>query len=167
MECSEAERLLGAFVDGELERIQHLDVETHVADCSTCNKATDAAIKLRQSIHMYKPVYKTPPELKATIRAVLRKESESEREWLIKRRRPLLYAAAVLVVCLLCVSAWMAASPPQRSRADRPGDLGSFTFASLRSPSRRHIPGSTHRQTLVHWKARLFSPNSGSSRHRL
>jgi anti-sigma factor RsiW len=85
-------------------------METHVAGCSTCNKAADAAIKFRRSIHMYKPVYKAPPELKATIRAVLRKESKSECEWFIERRRPLFYAAVVVVLSLLCVSVWMAAS---------------------------------------------------------
>ena len=110
MDCNETKWLLDAYVDGELERTRQHDVETHLAGCSTCTKAVEATINFRHSVRMNMPVYKAPPELKATIRAALRKESQSETERLSELRWPLLYAAAVLLVCLLCVSAWMAAS---------------------------------------------------------
>jgi anti-sigma factor RsiW len=110
MDCNETKWLLDAYVDGELERTRQHDVETHLAGCSTCTKAVEATINFRHSVRMNMPVYKAPPELKATIRAALRKVSESEPEWISELRRPLLYAAAVLVVCLFCVWAWMASS---------------------------------------------------------
>jgi anti-sigma factor RsiW len=112
MDCNETNWLLDAYVDSELELTRQLDVEAHLAGCSTCTKAAEATINFRHSIRMTIPVYKAPPELKATIRAVLRKVSESEPEWIwiSELRRPLLYAAAVLVVCLFCVWAWMATS---------------------------------------------------------
>ena len=103
MDCNETKWLLDAYVDGELERTRQLDMETHLAGCSTCTKAVEATINFRHSVRMNMPVYKAPPELKATIRAALRKVSESEPEWISELRRPLLYAAAVLVVCLFCV----------------------------------------------------------------
>jgi anti-sigma factor RsiW len=76
----------------------------------TCPTVHPSHKPIPYSVHMNMPVYKAPPELKATIRAALRKESQSETERLSELRWPLLYAAAVLLVCLLCVSAWMAAS---------------------------------------------------------
>jgi anti-sigma factor RsiW len=84
-------------------------VDAHLTGCSTYKKRVEAAIKFHNSVHMNMPVYKATPELKATIRAELRKVSEFETEKIFHLRRPLLCAAAVLVFCLLCVSAWLVA----------------------------------------------------------
>jgi anti-sigma factor RsiW len=110
MDCSEIKWLLDPYIDGELEPPRQLEVETHLAGCPTCKKKAETAIKFSYSVHVNMPVYKAPPELRATIQAALRKVSQSETEWISELRRPLLYAAAVLVVCLLCISAWIATS---------------------------------------------------------
>jgi anti-sigma factor RsiW len=110
MDCNETNWLLDAYVDSELELTRQLDVEAHLAACSPCKKAAEAAINFRHSVCMNMPVYKAPPELKATIRAALRKVSKSKIKWISDLRRVLLYAAAVLLVPLLCVWAWMATS---------------------------------------------------------
>jgi anti-sigma factor RsiW len=110
MDCNEARWLLDAYVDGEIELTRQLDVEAHVAGCTSCKKAVEAAIKFRHSIQMNAPVYRAPPELKAKVRAELRKVSKSETGWISELRRPLLYAAAVLLVCLLSIAAWIATS---------------------------------------------------------
>ena len=167
MDCNEVRRLLDTYVDGEIELTRQLDMEAHLAGCTACKKAAEAATKFRHSIHMNMPVYKAPPELKAKVRAVLRKVSKSETGWISELRRPLLYAAAVLMVCILCVAAWIATSQDKETSADRSGNLESFTLAPRRSSARRHSLGSTCRKVLVHWEARLFSPGSGSIRGRL
>jgi anti-sigma factor RsiW len=77
MDCNETQRLLDPYVDGELELTRQLDMEAHVAACSTCKNAAKAAINFRYSIRVNMPVYKAPPELKRKIRAALRKESGS------------------------------------------------------------------------------------------
>ena len=110
MDCNEARRLLEAYVDGEMELTRQLDLEAHLAGCTACKKAAETATKFRNAIHMNMPVYKAPPELKAKVQAVLRKESKSETGWISAIRRPLLCAAAVLVVCVLSVAAWMTTS---------------------------------------------------------
>jgi anti-sigma factor RsiW len=110
MDCNETRRLLDAYVDGEMELTRQLDLEAHLASCTACKKAAEAATKFRSSIQMNMPVYKAPPELKVKVQAELRKVSKSETGWISEFRRPLLCAAAVLVVCLLSVAAWMAAS---------------------------------------------------------
>jgi anti-sigma factor RsiW len=77
MDCHETKRLLDAYTDDELELTRMLDVEAHLAACSACNKAAGAAINFRYSVRMNTPRYKAPPELKATIRMALRKESKA------------------------------------------------------------------------------------------
>jgi anti-sigma factor RsiW len=110
MECNEARRLLEAHVDGELELTGQLDLETHLAGCTECKKAAETATKFRNAMHMNLPMYKAPPELKAKVQAILQKASRSETGLISALRRPLLYAAAVLLVCVLSVSVWMATS---------------------------------------------------------
>jgi anti-sigma factor RsiW len=110
MDCNEARRLLDTYVDGEIELTRQLDVEAHLAGCSGCKKAVEAATKFRHLIQMNTPVYKAPPELKAEVRAVLRNVSKSQTGWIAELRRPLVYAAAVLLVCLLCIAAWISIS---------------------------------------------------------
>jgi anti-sigma factor RsiW len=110
MDCSEIKWLLEPYIDGELEAPRKLEVETHLAGCPTCKEEARAANTFGYSVHVNMPVYKAPPELRATIQAALRKVSQSETEWISQLRRPLLYAAAILVVCLLSISTWMATS---------------------------------------------------------
>ena len=78
MDCNETNWLLDAYVDSELELTRQLDVEAHLAACSRCKKAAGAAISFRYLVCMNMPVYKAPPELKATIRAALRKVPKFE-----------------------------------------------------------------------------------------
>ena len=73
MDCNETRRLLDAYVDGELELTRQLDMEAHLAACSTCKEAAEAAIHFGYSVRMNMPVYKAPPELKATIRCVTKR----------------------------------------------------------------------------------------------
>jgi anti-sigma factor RsiW len=113
MDCNEVNRFLDAYVDGEIELTRQVDVEAHLANCGECKKAVEAVTKFRRSIKMNKPVYKAPPELEADVRAALRKVSKSEIRWIAELRRPLLYAAAILIVCLLCIAVWIATSKTQ------------------------------------------------------
>jgi anti-sigma factor (TIGR02949 family) len=110
MDCNEVRRLLDTYVDSEIELALQLDMEAHLAGCSACKKAAEAETKFRYFVHMYMPVYKAPSELKAKVRAMLRKVSKSETGWISELRRPLLYAAAVLLVGLLGVAAWITTS---------------------------------------------------------
>jgi anti-sigma factor RsiW len=110
MNCDEATRLLDAYIDGELELTQHLDLEAHLAACTTCKKAAEAAMNFGSSIRMNMPVYNAPPKLKARIRAALRKEFGSQFDWFSDFHRLLAMAAAIVVLGLLLAWAWIAVS---------------------------------------------------------
>jgi anti-sigma factor RsiW len=166
MDCNEVGRLLDTYVDSEIELARQLDMEAHLAGCTACTKAAEAATKFRYSIHMNMPVYKTSPQLKAIVRAVLRKVSKSETGWILSYASS--YSTRQLSQwCAYCALRLGCDFSGQRESADRSGNLESFTLAPRRSPARRHSLGSTCRKVLVHWQARLFSTGSGSIRARL
>ncbi len=167
MDCNEARRLLDAYVDGEMELTRQLDLEAHLAGCTACKKAAEAATKFRSSIHMNMPVYKAPPELKAKVQAVLRKVSKSETGWISE----LPSAPTLRGGCPSGVPIERCGVDGdflgQRASADRSGNLESFTLAPRRSSARRHSLGPTCRKDLVHWEAGVCSPGSGSIRGRI
>jgi anti-sigma factor RsiW len=110
MNCDETERLLDAYVDGELELTRQVDLETHLAACSACKKAADEAMNFRDSVRMNIPIFPAPPSLKGRIRAALRKETRSEIKWIFRFRRSLALAMAILVLGLSVAWAWIADS---------------------------------------------------------
>ena len=77
MDCDEVRRILDAYVDGELDLTRQLGVETHLPGCVTCKDAAEDIANFCSLVRMNAPFYKGPPELKAKIRAALRKESKS------------------------------------------------------------------------------------------
>ncbi len=107
MDCNETKWLLDAYFDGELELTRQLDMEAHLATCSMCKKAAEAAINFSYSVRMNIPVYKAPPELRATIRAALRKESGSQLGWVSQFWRPLAGTAGILVLGFSFAWAWI------------------------------------------------------------
>jgi anti-sigma factor RsiW len=110
MDCSETERLLGVYVDGELDLIRQLHLEAHLGTCSTCKKAAEAAMDFRNSVRMTAPLCRAPPELRAKIRAALRRESKPEIRWISPFRSSAVCAAAVVAVCVLGMWAWITVS---------------------------------------------------------
>jgi predicted anti-sigma-YlaC factor YlaD len=75
MICDEVRRMLGAYVDNELRVTRQPDLEKHLAGCQSCRAAAEEINNFSSLIRMHIPVYKAPVELKAQIRASLRRES--------------------------------------------------------------------------------------------
>ena len=76
MNCDEVRCMLDAYRDGELDPARQLDLETHLSGCPTWKDAAEDITNFCSLLRMNTPVYKGPPELKAKIRAALRKESK-------------------------------------------------------------------------------------------
>src|SRR5580704_3923318 len=101
MNCDEVRRMLHAYLDGELDLTLQLDVKTHLPGCASCKDASEDITKVCSLVRMNAPAYKGPPELKAKIRAALRKESKPRCGWFSQFNLPLAYAAAVAAVLVL------------------------------------------------------------------
>jgi anti-sigma factor RsiW len=111
MKCDEVRRMLDAYVDGELDLTRRVDVETHLPDCVTCKDAAEDITQFCSLVRMNAPVYKGPPELKAKIRAALRKESKPRAGWFSRFSLPLAYAAAGLALSFGLTWTWRTFSP--------------------------------------------------------
>jgi anti-sigma factor RsiW len=71
MTCDEAEILLNALVDGELDAGHAREVEAHVAECPRCAAALAAYRQMNQAIAAADLRYTAPPALRQRIEASL------------------------------------------------------------------------------------------------
>jgi anti-sigma factor RsiW len=71
MNCSEAEVLIHALIDGELDAGHVRDVEAHVASCADCSKKLADFRTMRQSMAAADVKDRAPAQLRARIEAVL------------------------------------------------------------------------------------------------
>jgi anti-sigma factor RsiW len=103
MNCDEAERFLDAYLDGELELSQQLELEKHLSGCQECQTALQERREFRVFFNAAAPNYKAPPELREKILAITRKEPAGAKPK-VRRfplwRQPWLYAAALLAIGL-------------------------------------------------------------------
>jgi mycothiol system anti-sigma-R factor len=98
MDCKEVGQLLDAFLDGELEESMRPEVQEHLDACPGCRKNADSIASFNSLVGTTMPMYRAPAELKAKIRASLREQSAAEPHWLFRLKRPLIYAAAALIL---------------------------------------------------------------------
>ena len=71
MNCSEAEVLIHALIDGELDAGHVRDVEAHVASCADCSKKLADFRTMRRSMAAADVKDRAPAQLRARIEAVL------------------------------------------------------------------------------------------------
>jgi len=73
MTCDEAEILLHALIDGELDASHAREVETHIAQCPRCAAALAAYRQMNQAIASADLRYTAPPSLRLRLEAALPK----------------------------------------------------------------------------------------------
>jgi anti-sigma factor RsiW len=73
MTCDEAEVLLNALIDGELDAGHAREVEQHIAGCARCSAAMAAYRKMSEAVAAADLRYKAPPLLRKRIEAALPK----------------------------------------------------------------------------------------------
>jgi len=111
MNCEEARQSLDAYVDGELELTRQLGMETHLAECASCQDAAERITTRSSILRINMPDYKAPPALKSKVRATLRKVDRPNPQWLTDHGWQIAAAAALVVCsCALCWT-WLSLSP--------------------------------------------------------
>ncbi len=103
MICQDAQRLLGGYVDGELDLLRQLEMEEHLAECAACGRARDALQVLGAAVRSDEMYYRAPVELQRRVRQVAR-NAEPHRERV--SRRWIGIAASVAVVAAAGWSIW-------------------------------------------------------------
>jgi anti-sigma factor RsiW len=102
MNCDEADRFLDAYLDGELELSQQLELEKHLNGCPKCQTALQERRGFRAFFNAAAPTYKAPLELRQKILAMTREDSAEPKPKarFLSWRQPWLYAAALLAIGL-------------------------------------------------------------------
>ena len=99
MNCEEADRLLDAYLDGELELSQQLELEEHLSLCPSCQSRVQERQEFRTFFKANAPSFSAPALLKAKVLAAVRQE-EAQPKFILMR--PVwMYAAAVAVLGFL------------------------------------------------------------------
>jgi anti-sigma factor RsiW len=104
MTCGEAQALLSAYVDRELDVVTSLQFETHLDTCRDCAAAVERAEALRAAIGSAALAYAAPPDLAARIRTAIRREARPRAELLQRAWRWTSIPAAAAAAAAL---AWM------------------------------------------------------------
>ena len=76
MNCQEAQKLLDAYIDGELDLVKTLEVEGHIQDCQACSRAYQNHIALGTAIKTSSLYYETPTDLRRRVRSALAKTED-------------------------------------------------------------------------------------------
>ncbi|HEY6191900.1 MAG TPA: anti-sigma factor [Bacteroidota bacterium] len=71
MTCAETEKLLNAYIDGELDLARSLEVEEHLRTCASCARARENHRVLRTALYEGSLYYEAPPGLETRVRAAL------------------------------------------------------------------------------------------------
>ena len=101
MTCAEASRLIGPWVDDELDVRSAMDIESHVARCPDCVRERNELLALRETARERLPRYELPPQLDDRLWRQVRETATAERprrarRWL--REAGMMAAAACLAV---------------------------------------------------------------------
>src|SRR5205085_9262364 len=63
MTCAEASRLIGPWVDDELDVRSAMEIESHVARCAECGRERNELLALRDTARERLPRYELSPEV--------------------------------------------------------------------------------------------------------
>ena len=77
MNCEEAIKLVGGYLDSELDALTNEQIELHLEDCSKCREAYEAERTLVRAIRSA-PYYKSPAGLSQQIQSSLRAEVDGQ-----------------------------------------------------------------------------------------
>lgn len=100
MDCHETQRLLHAYVDGELDLLTSLEVERHLQACSACAQAHARLEAVRTAVRSGAPAFRPPLGLEDRLRASLAKASPAR-----PASRPLPWLRLALAASVLLAAA--------------------------------------------------------------
>ena len=71
MNCHDAETLIAAYADGEVDRLHNFKIRKHLHACPSCAAKHDALLALRARVRAEAPRYSAPPGLRTRVQATL------------------------------------------------------------------------------------------------
>src|SRR5262249_41298196 len=78
LSCQDAQHLMHAYIDGELDLVRNLDIEQHLQGCHACTSAYQSHRALRSAIENGSLYFSAPATLQKRVRAAVRKADKAE-----------------------------------------------------------------------------------------
>jgi anti-sigma factor RsiW len=113
VDCRETQALIHGYLDGELDLVTSLEVETHLQGCPGCAHAHTGLQAVRAAVKRSAPYFQTPPGLAGRVRSSLRRASRTDGAARLRPARRL--AAAAALAAVLATGWWLARGRPGRS----------------------------------------------------
>src|SRR5579859_6889369 len=152
MTHEESRSLLDAYFDGELDLVRSLDVERHVAECSTCTAILRNRQALRNALKAESLYFAAPSGLKMRLRSSLPSGAITSTPALSPRRFPLQWSilAAALLIFVLGGALFARSQSLPSAQTQLSGDV---LASHLRSLMANHLADvvSTDQHTVKPW----------------
>lgn len=101
MSCQQTHELIHGYLDGELDLVKSIEIEQHLANCSSCSQTYKALRGLQTAVRTDALRFQPPADLENRLRSTLRREDKSEQKRALFRWPWLLAATlcgAILIV---------------------------------------------------------------------
>jgi anti-sigma factor RsiW len=162
MNCKQAEALVAAYTDGEVDALRNYSIKKHLLDCAGCAAIHERLVALRARIRAEVPYFVASPALQTRVRAAVgavRASMPPQPRPTADRWRWL--GGGVLAGCAASVFAWMLGTTVLAWRANE--DFATAAVAThVRATLGDHLieVASSDRHTVKPWlSARLdYSP---------
>src|SRR5258708_21771591 len=109
MSCESTQRFVPGYLDGELDLVRTIEMETHLKSCAACARELESQQALREVLRRGSLAYAAPAALRMRIQSSLgastpTKDPERASAWYALGNWRWAAAFAVLVICT--VTAW-------------------------------------------------------------
>lgn len=98
MSCHETRELIHGYLDGELDLVKSLEIESHLEDCDACAQTYKGVRGLRSALAQSAVRFDPPKDFERQVRSALRREDKPQRRSTIFRWQWLLAATSVITV---------------------------------------------------------------------
>jgi len=155
--CELTQRYIPGYLDGELDLVRTIDIETHLKGCPTCAQELESLKALRAAMQRNSLAYAAPAILRERIQSSLRASSRADgEEGKMKWRWPSLnvwqLAGVFALLALISISGWRLTARLWVPSGDQ--QLAAEVFAShVRSLEANHLMdvASTDQHTVKPW----------------
>ena len=155
MSCSEFQKFLDAYLDGELDLVRQVEIEDHLRTCGACSRIHQAQLALRTALKSDELYFRAPAHLERKVRMAARPAEGTRRPRMPAWIGPALAAAAV--VALAVFIAPMLSRPSRTERIAQ--DVVSAHIRSLMPGHLTDVSSSEHHTVKPWFAGKLdFSP---------
>jgi anti-sigma factor RsiW len=143
MTCAEASRLIGPWVDDELDVRSAVEIESHVARCPECGRERNELLALRETARERLPRYELAPQLEDRLLRRAREAAAPQRPRARRGMREAGMMAAAACVAVIATVAVQRGSDPRDEIVD----------AHVRSLQAQHLTDvvSSDQHTVKPW----------------